>query len=123
MVDKKYCMSSYMAFRYIEDENKEFYDGMKHNNIKPLTDDMRILVNTVDDIDREIGRQIEQFKEKKKGILLSGGMDSAIIASYLSGSEAYTFRFLGGEFQKEELARAEYYAKFYGLILSQSAGL
>ena len=81
MVDKKYCMSSYMAFRYIEDENKEFYDGMKHNNIKPLTDDMRILVNTVDDIDREIGRQIEQFKEKKKGILLSGGMDSAIIAS------------------------------------------
>lgn len=116
MVDKKYCMSSYMAFRYIEDENKEFYDGMKHNNIKPLTDDMRILVNTVDDIDREIGRQIEQFKEKKKGILLSGGMDSAIIASYLSGSEAYTFRFLGGEFQKEELARAEYYAKFYGLI-------
>ena len=117
MVDKKYCMSSYMAFRYIEDENKEFYDGMKHNNIKPLTDDMRILVNTVDDIDREIGRQIEQFKEKKKGILLSGGMDSAIIASYLSGSEAYTFRFLGGEFQKEELARAEYYAKFYGLTL------
>lgn len=24
MIDKKYCMSSYMAFRYIEDDNKEF---------------------------------------------------------------------------------------------------
>lgn len=117
MIDKKYCMSSYMAFRYIEDDDKEFYDGMKHNNIKPLADTERILVHTVDDIDREIGKQMEQFKDKKKGILLSGGMDSAIVASYLRGSDAYTFRFLGGAFQKEELARAEYYAKYYGLTL------
>ncbi len=117
MIDKKWCMSSYMAFRYIEADDKEFYDGMKHNNIKPLADEDRILVHTVDDIDREIGKQTEQFKDKKKGILLSGGMDSAIVASYLSGSDAYTFRFLGGEFQKEELARAEYYAKYYGLNL------
>ena len=27
MIDKKYCMSSYMAFRYIEDDNKDFYEG------------------------------------------------------------------------------------------------
>ena len=117
MIDKKWCMSSYMAFRYIEADDKEFYDGMKHNNIKPLADEDRILVHTVDDIDREIGKQTEQFKDKKKGILLSGGMDSAIVASYLRGSDAYTFRFLGGAFQKEELARAEYYAKYYGLTL------
>lgn len=110
-------MSSYMAFRYIEDDKKDFYEGFKHNNIKPLNDEKRILVKTFDDIDREIGKQIEQFKDKKKGILLSGGMDSAIVASYLSDSDAYTFRFLGGEFQKEELARAEYYAKYYGLRL------
>lgn len=60
---------------------------------------------------------MEQFTNKKKGILLSGGMDSAIIASYLSGSNAYTFRFLGGKYQKEELERAEYYAAYYGLDL------
>ena len=117
MTDKKFCMSSYMAFRYIEADDKEFYDGMKHNNIKPLPDEERILVRTVDDIDREIGRQMETFKDKKKGILLSGGMDSAIVASYLKGSDAYSFRFLGGGFQKEELARAEYYAGYYGLNL------
>lgn len=117
MIDKKWCMSSFMAFRYIEADDKEFYEGMKHNNIKPLADEERILVHTVDDIDREIGKQMHQFKDKKKGILLSGGMDSAIVASYLRGSDAYTFRFLGGEFQKEELARAEYYAKYYGLNL------
>ena len=117
MVDKRYCMSSYMAFRYIEDENKDFYEGMRHECIKAVPDEQRILVHTSDDIDREIGKQMDMFKGRKKGILLSGGMDSAIVASYLGGSHAYTFRFLGGEFQKEELARAEYYAKYYGLTL------
>lgn len=117
MTDKKFCMSSYMAFRYIEDDNKNFYDGMEHKNITPVSDRDRILVHTADDIDREIGKQMEQFDGKKKGILLSGGMDSAIVASYLTGSDAYTFRFLGGAFQQEELCRAEYYAQYYGLIL------
>ncbi|NLL97417.1 MAG: asparagine synthase, partial [Clostridiaceae bacterium] len=117
MVDKKYCMSSYMAIRYIEQDDKDFYLGMHHSNIKPITDEQRVLVYTSDDIDREIGKQMEQFKEKRKGILLSGGMDSAIVASYLRGSDAYTFRFLGGEYQKEELERAEYYAEYYGLTL------
>lgn len=117
MVDKKYCMSSYLAFRYIEDDNKDFYEGMKHNNIKPLADEDRILVYTSADIDCEIGKQMELFKDKKKGILLSGGMDSAIIASYMPGCDAYTFRFLGGEFQSNETNRAKIYAERYGLNL------
>lgn len=117
MVDKNYCMSSFLAFRYIERDDMDFYPGMHHENITPIPDHERILVRTADDIDREIGKQMKQFEGKKKGILLSGGMDSAIVASYLSGSDAYTFRFLGGEFQREELARAEYYAKFYKLNL------
>lgn len=49
--------------------------------------------------------------------MLSGGMDSAILASYMKGNDAYTFRFLNGTFQKEELDKAEYYAKYYGLNL------
>lgn len=117
MVDKKYCMSSYLAFRYIEDETKEFYAGLKHHNFKALEDEKRILVHTAGEIDCEIKKQIELFSDKKKGILLSGGMDSAIVASYLSGAEAYTFRFFNGEFQREELERAEYYAKYYNLNL------
>lgn len=117
MVDKNYCMSSYLAFRYIENDDKDFYDSRHHKNIKPLADEERIPIKTVDDIDHEIRNQMDQFKDKKKGILLSGGMDSAIVASYLSGSDAYTFRFLGGAFQKKELNRAEYYAKYYGLKL------
>lgn len=116
-VDKNFCMSSYMAFRYIEDESKNFYEGEVHKNIKPFPDEERIGVKNTGDIDCEIEKQMAQFEDKKKGILLSGGMDSAIVASYLAGSDAYTFRFLNGEFQKEELKRAEYYAKFYGLKL------
>lgn len=117
MVDKNYCMSSYMALRYIEDDDKDFYETGHHSVIKLLPEEERILVKTADDIDVEIQKQMDVFKDKKKGVLLSGGMDSAIVASYLTGSDAYTFRFLNGKFQEEELKRAEYYAKYYGLKL------
>lgn len=117
MIDKEYCMSSYLAFRYIADDDKDFAEGQKHKNIVPVSEEERIPVRTAQDIDKEIRIQVEEFSDKKKGILLSGGMDSAIVASYLSGSEAYTFRFFGGDYQKEELNRAEYYASQYHLNL------
>ena len=119
MTDKKYCMSSYMAFRYIAEEEKDFYDGMKHKNIVPIPDNKKILVRTAKDIDEAISAQFDTLKRENKrlGILLSGGMDSAILASYMEGADAYTFRFLNGNFQSEETKRAEYYASFYGLNL------
>ncbi len=116
-VDKNFCMSSYLAFRYIEDPDKNFAEGLTHENIKPIPDDKKIPVKTADEIDAKIAEQMKAFDGVKKGILLSGGMDSAIVASYLPGCDAYTFRFLGGDYQKEELNRAEYYAKYYGLNL------
>lgn len=118
MNDKNFCMSSYLAFRYIEREGMDFYEGFHHENIKPILDVDRTLVHTADDIDREVEKQFEKLREGNRlGILLSGGMDSAIVASYMPGCDAYTFRFLGGTMQCEELARAEYYAKTYGLNL------
>lgn len=116
MTNKDFCMSSYMAFRYIENDDMDF-EGFKHKNIVPMNDADKILVSTADEIGSEIEKFIESHKNKKMGILLSGGMDSAICASYMAGCDAYTFRFLGGDFQGEELARAEYYAKYYGLNL------
>ena len=110
-------MSSYLALRYIEDDSKDFYPGLHHTNIKPVPADQRIPVRTPAEIGDSIREQLEQFRDMRKGVLLSGGMDSAIVASYLTGSDAYTFRFLGGEFQREELARAEYYAGVCGLRL------
>lgn len=116
-IDKNYCMSSYMAFRYIEKDDMDFFPEMHHKNIIPLADSAKISVHNADEIDFAIKGQLAEFSDKRKGIMLSGGMDSAIIASYMRGSHAYTFRFLGGRFQKEELSRAEYYAQYYGLKL------
>ncbi len=116
-IDKHFCISSYLAFRYIEDADKNFAEGLTHENIKAIPNEKKVLVRTADDIDARIAEQMKDFDGVKKGILLSGGMDSAIVASYLPGCDAYTFRFLGGEYQKEELNRAEYYAKYYGLNL------
>lgn len=117
MIDKNYCLSSYMAFRYIDDDGKDFYDGMHHKNIVQLPDSEKTFVKSSHEIGEAIQRQLLQFEGKKKGIMLSGGMDSAIIASYMGDGEAYTFRFLDGSFQKEELERAEYYAKRCNLNL------
>lgn len=119
MIDKNFCMSSYLAFRYIEKNDVDFFQGLHHENIIPISDDKKISVRTADDIDSAIQKTFDSLfaKNKKLGILLSGGMDSAILASYMRGCNAYTFRFFGGDFAKEELERAEYYAKYYGLKL------
>lgn len=118
MTDKNFCMSSYLAFRYIEREDVDFKDGLHHSNIKPIPVAERIPVRTSEEIGDHVKRQVEELgKNNKLGILLSGGMDSAIVASYMKGCDAYTFRFLGGEMKKDELARAEYYASYYGLNL------
>jgi len=117
MVDKNYCMSSYLAFRYIEDDSKDFFEGTRHHVINPCPDGEKRAVATAGDIDAEIERQFSNIKGKRLGLLLSGGMDSAILASYMRGCDAYTFRFSKGEYQSEELHRAEYYAQHYGLKL------
>lgn len=117
-IDKKYCMSSYLAFRYIDRDDKDFFEGMHHKNIEIMPASRKIPVATADAIGAAIDAQLAPLRGVAKiGVMLSGGMDSAIVASYVPGAEAYTFRFLGGDFQKEELARAEYYANYYGLNL------
>ena len=115
--DKHYCMSSYLAFRYIERDDKDFFEGMHHHNIDSIPDSRKTAVCTSDELGMALERQMTPIREKKVGVMLSGGMDSAIVASYLPGAEAYTFRFLGGNFHAEELSRAEHYAKQYGLHL------
>lgn len=115
MIDKNFCMSSYLAFRYIERDDTDFFAGLHHRNIKPAKE--KIKVTTADDIDAAIAKNFSTLHGKKLGLMLSGGMDSAILASYMRGADAYTFRFLDGTFQGDELKRAEYYAETYGLKL------
>lgn len=96
----------------------DFYTGFHHKNYCAIPDEERIPVKTSKDIDTQIQRQIDELycRYESIGILLSGGMDSANIASYLKpGSHAYTFVSDTGVFDKD-LERAKTYCKKWGLI-------
>lgn len=91
MVDKKYCMSSYLMFRTIADKNKCFTEGIipqfyRGNNNK-------ILVHNSYDLLQAIEKQMTTITKGRNAVLaLSGGIDSAILAKYMpSGSKSYTF--------------------------------
>ena len=116
--NKDFCLSSYMAFRYIWKDGMDFYKGFHHKNYCAIPDAERIPVKTSEDIDRQIQQQIDALYSRYDsiGILLSGGMDSANIAAYLKpGSHAYTFVSDTGVFDKD-LERAKTYCKKLGLV-------
>lgn len=118
MIDKNFCLSSYIAFRYIFKEGVNFYEGMAHKHFKPIADDKRIAVADAKEIDNDIQAQFDALYEKYDniGILLSGGMDSAILASYLKpGSHAYTFVAQGTKVFNADEERAAHYCKKFGL--------
>lgn len=113
MIDNIFSNSSFLALRYIEKPDVNFTEKYPYRHPKMPTDSNRILVKTARDIDDALKHQIDQKCSgyRKIGLFLSGGMDSSILASYLPGIDAYTFRFLGGCFQQDELHRAELFAK------------
>lgn len=115
MVNKDFCLSSYIAFRYIWKDGVDFAEGFQHKNFVPVPDKDRIPVKTSEDIDREIQKQFDELYEKYDniGILLSGGMDSANLASYLKpGSNAYTFISKSGVFDADVERAKTYCEKF-----------
>ena len=119
MVDKNLSMSSFLALRYIEKPGVDFSEKLHYRHPEMPSDEGRIFVHTAKDIDEALKAEADLIKglQGKTGILLSGGMDSGILASYFQGTDAYTFRFLGGNFQSEELARAEKIARINNMRL------
>lgn len=118
MVNKDFCLSSYIAFRYIWREDINFAEGMQHCHFKPVSTESRIEVSTAKDIDAEIQKQFNRLHEQYPniGILLSGGMDSAILATYLKpGSHAYTFTSKDTQVFNLDVERAACYCKKFGL--------
>lgn len=91
IVDKNYCMSSFLTFRCIVDEKRVFKAGMPHSTYVPIPKEQQIACVTAADIDRAIRDQLAHIDLSHAAILLSGGMDSAILASYMpKGMRAYT---------------------------------
>lgn len=117
MVDINFCLSSYIAFRYIWKDGVDFAEGFQHTNILPVENKNKIPVRTSEDLDREIQKQFDALYAKYDniGILLSGGMDSANLAAYLKpGSHAYTFTDASGVFDAD-VKRAMTYCKKFNL--------
>ena len=115
MVDKNYCMSSFLAFRYVVDQDKTFKEGLEHDDYIPVPNDQLIACATAEDIDYHIRSMLEKMDLSKAAILLSGGMDSAILASYMpKGTKAYTAK-CSAVGAIDETERAKRYCDYYGL--------
>lgn len=114
-MDIQKLASEYLAFRCTTDLLKNTPAAITAQ--APCSQSIPTLVCSTRDIDESITKRFEDLKGKKLGIMLSGGMDSACLASYMPGADAFTFRFQGGEYQKAELERAEAFAKHYHLNL------
>ncbi|MBR4765532.1 MAG: 7-cyano-7-deazaguanine synthase [Clostridia bacterium] len=118
MVDKNYCMSSYLAFRYIADDNKDFAEGITHSKDSLFNTAEKIPVRTAEEIASAYDSLFRKKDDVRLGLLLSGGMDSACLAAFLNpGTDVYTFRFLNGTLGSEEMERAKLYAEKYQLKL------
>lgn len=115
MVNKDFCLSSYMAFRYIWKEGVDFVEGFQHKVFHPIDPEDRIPVKASEDLEKEIQKQFDELygKYDNIGILLSGGMDSANLAAYLKqGSHAYTFVSDTGVFDADLERAKKYCAKW-----------
>lgn len=114
MINKSFCMSSYLAFRYVATPNMAFSKNLMPEY--PSKPSKQITgVATADEIDTVIHKFLDKYFDEQTGILLSGGMDSAIIAAYLpKGTKAYSIRFIAPG-AIDETIMAKRYADTYEL--------
>ncbi|MEI0479073.1 asparagine synthase-related protein [Brachyspira pulli] len=108
------AMSLYLAFRYLPIEGMGYSDSLIPTYPK-IKDKQLYPVKNTYDIDNFLKEYINNNFDKSTGILLSGGIDSAILASYLpEGSNAYTIYFKA-EDAIDESINAKKYANAYKL--------
>lgn len=116
IVDKDYCINSFLALRHVAKPNVAWKENIVPNFIR-RNFSKATLVKTAQDLDNSIKEQLKAIDLSKTGIMLSGGMDSAILATYLpKGSIAYTMRSVA-EGSVNEVEAAKKYADMLGLQL------
>lgn len=115
-IDKKYCMSSFLMYRAIVDENKCFSTKYipKHFKVDfPRTP----IANSIELEEKVKDLMVEWTKDGKAALALSGGIDSAILAKFMpKGSKVYTFQcIVPGKEVTNEAPQAAKYVKECGL--------
>ena len=109
-----YCLSSFLAFRYVVDPAAEWVPGIKPEYPEVSTQG-QIPVETVEEIETQLRAIVARKLSPTTGILLSGGIDSAILAALLPrGTRAYTIKFNADRFLDESI-QARAYADRLGL--------
>ena len=114
MIDKNFCESSYLMYRYVYDSSKDFGLPINHTDMSFE----RVPIKTADELIDFLRAKVEDAtKDGKAALALSGGIDSAILARFMpKGSQAYTFRCLvPNKKVLDESARANHYAELCGL--------
>lgn len=110
-----FCISSFLAFRYVVEPNVAWKDGVVPtwpNNESFCSIGVRDSDEVLNALSKIVGNVCS---DKKVGILLSGGIDSGILAALMpEGSYAYTIRF-EAENAVSEVAGARTYAEKRGL--------
>lgn len=112
MSEKRYCMSSYLMYRYVFEADKRFYDGVQVNIIDLAF--RRKPVKTAEDLITILSEIVEkETSDGKAALALSGGIDSAILARLMpKGAKAYTFRcVVPGKAVTDESGQAANWAK------------
>ena len=103
-----FCLSSYLAFRYVAREGMEWLPGIGPK-IPVEADVEQIPVGSTEEILATLQELVGRLLAvEKPAIFLSGGIDSAILAALLpEGSRAYTINFdaVTGANEAEQAAR------------------
>lgn len=110
MIDKIYCMSSFLMYRTLAGSGKQFSKKMIPNlwNGRDIWADIHNSMELQEALRQNIS---EITQNRKVALALSGGIDSAILAKYMpKGSIAYTFKCIipGVEVTDETPAAAKY---------------
>lgn len=108
------CMSAYLALRYVPWREKAWLAGVAPQ--LPVREAGSLTpVATAADIQRALAAQLAGSSAQTTGLLLSGGIDSAILAALLpEGTRTYTIRFVAQD-AIDESAQAAVYARAKGL--------
>jgi len=112
-VDCQRAMNFWLIYRFLYDAKLTFREGLVQNSYEP--DGPYYEVRTVKDVEAATKDYIAPFFEHagETALMLSGGVDSAILASYVpKGTVTYTMTDGGNT---SEVDGAQKYAKKYGL--------
>lgn len=116
IVDKDYCMSSWLMYRTIVDNTKCFAKNIKDFHVLPPND--RYEVHNSEDLEQFLRNEVNKITQHgKTALALSGGIDSAVLAKMMpKGSIAYTFKcVVPGMEVVDESPQAAHYAAECGL--------